>query len=72
MKQRLRTGMVSHHEQQASERGNQQQHRQLWPAYSVNSAALQESTQGLFQQTRLLATVEERAHIYSGANLGAV
>jgi len=44
--------MVSHHEQQASERGDQQQHWELWPAYSVNNAALQESTQRLFQQTQ--------------------
>src|SRR5258708_27222986 len=57
VKQRPRAEMVSHHEQQASERGDEQQHPELWPAYSVNSPALQESTQGLFQQTRLISTV---------------
>src|SRR5258705_12331485 len=55
VKQRLRAEMVSHHEQQASERGDEQQHPELWPAYSVNSPALQESTQGLFQQTQAFA-----------------
>src|SRR5258705_13825961 len=57
VKQRLRAEMVSHHEQQASERGDEQQHPERWPAYSVNSPALQESTQGLFQQTQLFTSI---------------
>jgi hypothetical protein len=38
VKQRLLTGMVSHHEQQASKGNGEQQHRELWPAYNVNFA----------------------------------
>src|SRR5580698_8621814 len=34
VEQRLRAGMMSHHEQQASERGIQQQHHVLWLAYN--------------------------------------
>src|SRR5215467_9735343 len=52
IEQCLRAVVLPHHNQQASEHGNQQQHRELWPAYSVNSAALQESTRRLFQQTQ--------------------
>jgi hypothetical protein len=40
--------VVSHHEQQASERCSEQQHR--WPAYNLNVASPQASTEGLFQQ----------------------
>src|SRR5713101_3735086 len=53
VKQRLRAGMVSHHEQQASKWNGEQQHRVLWPAYNPNLAPPQASTEGLFQQTRL-------------------
>jgi hypothetical protein len=49
---------VSHHEQQASKCGGEQQHRELWPAYNVNLAPLQASIEGLFQQTRLFSTVD--------------
>src|SRR6266581_8532764 len=57
VKQRLRAGMVSHHEQQASKCNGEKQHRVLWPAYNLNIAPPQASTEGLFQQTRLLTTV---------------
>jgi hypothetical protein len=49
--------MVSHHQQQASKWNGEQQHRELWPAYNPNIAPPQASTEGLFQQTRLIATV---------------
>src|SRR5207244_11307227 len=52
VKQRLRAGMVSHHEQQASKCNGEQQHRVLWPAYNLNIAPPQASTEGLFQQTQ--------------------
>jgi len=58
IKQRLLAGMVSHHEQQASKCNGEPQHRVLWPAYNPNIAPLQASTEGLFQQTRLLTTVD--------------
>src|SRR2546429_44036 len=57
VKQRLRAGMVSHHEQQASKWNGEQQHRVLWPAYNPNIAPPQASTEGLFQQTRLVSTL---------------
>jgi hypothetical protein len=57
VKRRLRAGMVSHHHQQASKWNGEQQHRELWPAYNPNIAPPQASTEGLFQQTRLIATV---------------
>jgi hypothetical protein len=41
---------MSHHEQQASERGNEQQHHELWPAYNLILVREQASTQVLFQQ----------------------
>jgi hypothetical protein len=44
---------MSHHEQQASEGGDDEQHHDLWPAYIVNLESPQASTQGLFQQLRL-------------------
>src|SRR5207249_5223117 len=52
VKQRLRAGMVSHHEQQASKCNGEQQHPVLRPAYNLNIAPPQASTQGLFQQTQ--------------------
>src|SRR6266511_2687854 len=58
VKQRLRAGMVSHHEQQASKWNGEQQHRVLWPAYNLNIAPPQASTEGLFQQTRLFSSIE--------------
>src|SRR6266851_3317957 len=58
VKQRLRAGMVSHHEQQASKWNGEQQHRALWPAYNLNLAPPQASTEGLFQQTRLFSSVD--------------
>jgi len=54
VKQRLPAGMVSHHEQQASECEDKQRHRELWPAYNANLAPPQASTEGLFQQTQAL------------------
>src|ERR1700733_8413102 len=42
VEQRLRAGMMSHHEQQASERGIQQQHHVLWLAY--NGIVVQETS----------------------------
>src|SRR5262249_43561273 len=57
VEQRLRAGLVPHHEQQASECSGEQQHRELWPAYNPNLALPQASTEGLFQQTRLITTV---------------
>src|SRR5207302_8460858 len=54
VKQRLRAGMVSHHEQQASKCNGEQQHRVLWPAYNLNIAPPQASTEGLFQQTQAI------------------
>src|SRR6266404_3799793 len=66
VKQRLRAGMVSHHEQQASKWNGEQQHRVLWPAYNANVAPPQASTEGLFQQTRLFSTV-----ILNGGIIGA-
>ena len=55
VKQRFRTELVSHHEQQASERNGEQQHRELWPAYNAIVAPPQASTEGLFQQTQAIA-----------------
>jgi len=52
IKQRLRAGMVSHHEQQASKCNGEQQHRELWPAYNPNIASPQASSEGLFQQSQ--------------------
>jgi len=49
--------MVSHHAQQASKCNGEQQHRELWPAYNPNVVPPQASTEGLFQQTRLVSTV---------------
>src|SRR5215472_6056410 len=54
IKQRLPAGLVSHHKQQASQCNAEQQHR--WAAYNLNPAPAQASTEGLFQQTRLIAT----------------
>src|SRR5215813_8331650 len=54
-KQRLPAGLVSHHEQ-ASKANREQQHRVLWPAYNPDLAPRQASTEGLFQQTRLVST----------------
>src|SRR5208282_6631337 len=50
----------SHHEQQASEHGDEQQHQELSPAYNRNPAPPQASTQGLFQQVRLVTPIEVR------------
>src|SRR6478752_10132274 len=58
VKQRLRAGMVSHHEQQASKCHGEQQHRELWPAYNANVAPSQASTEGLFQQTLPISPTE--------------
>jgi len=53
---------MSHHEQQASEHGDEQQH--LWPAYNLNLAPPQASTQGLFQQPLdLTSTIQAQAVI---------
>ncbi|MGA9804828.1 MAG: hypothetical protein ACLP0H_02705, partial [Terriglobales bacterium] len=42
--------------QQASKGNGEKRHRELWPAYNVNAAPPQASTEGLFQQTRLFTT----------------
>jgi len=55
MKQRLRAGMVRHHEQLASECNGEQQHRELWSAYNLNVAPPQASTEGLFQQPQAIS-----------------
>jgi hypothetical protein len=47
---------VPHHEQQASKWNGEKQHRELWPAYNSNIAPPQASTEGLFQQTRLISS----------------
>jgi len=52
---------VSYHEQQASECNGEQQHRELWPAYNPKAAPPQASTERLFQQTRLIATINQLA-----------
>ena len=52
VEQRLRARVMSHHEQQASERGNEQQHHELWPAYNLTLVWEQASSQVLFQQQR--------------------
>jgi hypothetical protein len=44
VEQRLRAGLVSHHEQQASQWNGEKQHRELWPAYNPNLATAQAST----------------------------
>src|SRR6266481_3407238 len=69
VKQRLRAGMVSHHEQQASKWNGEQQHRVLWPAYNLNLAPPQASTEGLFQQTQALALIEVLSAVASFASL---
>src|SRR5713226_6264587 len=58
VKQRLRAGMVSHHEQQASKWNGEKQHRVLWPAYNLNLAPPQASTEGLFQQTQAIKLID--------------
>jgi hypothetical protein len=63
VKQRFLAGLVSHHEQQASECEDKQQHRELWPAYYPNLAPPQASTQGLFQQTRLFPNQRENFEV---------
>src|SRR5215469_5870158 len=70
IKQRLPAGLVSHHEQ-ASKANREQQHRVLWPAYNPNLATRQASTEGLFQQTRLIAEVTQRLGV-SLLHCGAV
>jgi hypothetical protein len=45
---------VSHHGQ-ASDCNSEQQHRELWPAYNLNLASPQASTEGLFQQTQAMS-----------------
>src|SRR2546429_8944036 len=63
VKQRLRAGMVSHHEQQASKCNGEQQHRELWPAYNLNIAPPQASTEGLFQQTQVITQLPSHTRI---------
>ncbi|MGA2458481.1 MAG: hypothetical protein ABSF85_13005, partial [Terriglobales bacterium] len=47
-----------HHEQQASEHGDEQQHQELSPAYNRNLASPQASTQGLFQQVQAISLID--------------
>ena len=53
IKQRLPAGLVSR-DVQVSKANREQQHRVLWPAYNPNLKTRQASTEGLFQQTRLV------------------
>ena len=59
VEQRLRARVMSHHEQQASEHGNEQQHHELWPAYNLTAVQEQASSQVLFQQQLAIAQVTE-------------
>jgi hypothetical protein len=68
--QRLPAGLVSHHEQQASECEDKQRHRELWPAYNPNLAPPQASTEGLFQQTRLVFNSQPDVAQFGGPLLG--
>ena len=52
IKQRLPAGLVSRDDQVS--KANREQHRVLWPAYNPNLKTRQASTEGLFQQTRLV------------------
>ena len=60
VEQRLRARVMSHHEQQASERGNEQQLHELWPAYNLTAVLEQASSQVLFQQQLPLSQVIRR------------
>ncbi|MGA2337756.1 MAG: hypothetical protein ABSG08_20470, partial [Terriglobales bacterium] len=52
-----------HHGQQASKGNGEKRHRELWPAYNVNAAPPQASTEGLFQQTlNVNATLQHLEH----------
>ena len=62
VEQRLGTGVLSHHEQQASEHGDEPQHHELCCAYNVTAAQSQASTQGLFQQTQALSLANNISH----------
>jgi hypothetical protein len=67
VEQRLRAGLVFHHEQQASECNDEQQHRELWRAYNANVALPQASTEGLFNRHRRL-----HSNVWSAAGLQEV
>jgi hypothetical protein len=49
---------MSHHEQQASERSDLQQHHALWPAHNVIVVQEQASSQVLFQQTQAISLID--------------
>jgi len=68
VEQRLRARVMSHHEQQASERGNEQQHHELWPAYNLTLVREQASSQVLFQQQRDLSPVKLRSDFPDNAS----
>src|SRR5215831_6322743 len=55
VEQRLRARVISHHDQQPSEDCREHRHRELWPAYNLNLAPPQASTEGLFQHSRLIS-----------------
>jgi hypothetical protein len=57
VEQRLCAGVLSHHEQQASENGDQAQRQELLSAYNVPLPRSQAPTLGLFQQLHLFRTV---------------
>jgi hypothetical protein len=62
VEQRLRTGVLTHHDQQASENGDQAQHQQqLSSAYNFAALTSQAPTQGLFQQLPLIAKAKGTA-----------
>src|SRR5215469_10193912 len=58
VEERLRAGVMSYHEQQASEPGNEQQPHELWPAYYVTLVREQASSLVLFQQQRDITSIE--------------
>src|SRR5215475_7502944 len=66
VEQRLRAGLVPHHEQQTSECSGEQQRRELWPAYNANIALPQASTEGLFQQTQAITQASAVCSPFSG------
>src|SRR5215831_11267660 len=57
VEQRLRARVISHHDQQPSEDCREHRHRELWPAYNLNLAPPQASTEGLFQHSQDLSLI---------------
>src|SRR5579864_6804608 len=58
IKQRFRAGLVSHHEQQTSQRSREKQHLETLPAYNVNLADATSIKRGTFStDTGVLASL---------------